>query len=184
MLAESYTFDDAAKTITVTMRKGIRFHDGSDCDADAIVWNYQEQVKNKRIGYLDQWGSIELKDKYTFVIHYTGSYNNQLKVAWLWSPPMYSKMAFITAGGTIPANSDIEKSKDWARLNVSGTGPFKQGEFIRDVSLRMDRNDDYWGGKPYLDHIMYYFILTRLPLPLRCRLEKRTYISALRLMTS
>jgi len=158
MLAESYTFDDAAKTITVTMRQVIRFHDGSDCDADAIVWNYGEQVKNKRIGYLDQWQSIEIIDKYTFVIHYTGSYNNQLKVAWLWSPPMYSKMAFITAGGTIPENSDIEKSKDWARLNVSGTGPFKQGEFIRDVSLRMDRNDDYWGGKPYLDHIMYYFI--------------------------
>ncbi len=157
-LAESFTFDDNAKTITIKMREGIKFHDGSDCDADAIAWNYEQQVMNKRIGYLDQWGSLEVKDKLTFVINYTGSYNNQLKVAWLWSPPMYSKEAFLTAGGTIPSGSDMEKSKDWARLNVSGTGPFKQGEFIRDVSLRMDRFDEYWGGKPYLDHIMYYFI--------------------------
>jgi peptide/nickel transport system substrate-binding protein len=152
-LAESYSFDDAAKTITVKMREGIRFHDGSDCDADAIAWNFEQQVMNKRIGYLDQWDGLDIIDKYTFVIHYKGDYNNQLAVAWLWSPPMYSKAAFVNAG-----DGDIEKSKDWARLNVSGTGPFKQGEFVRDVSLTMVRNDDYWGGKPYLDAIQYMFI--------------------------
>ena len=135
------------------MREGIRFHDGSDCDADAVAWNYEHQVANKRIGYLDQWDRLEVIDKYNFVIYYTGDYNNQLLNAWLWSPPMYSKEAFIKAG-----NGDIEKSKDWARLNVCGTGPFKQGDFQRDVSLTMVRNEDYWGGKPYLDAIEYLFI--------------------------
>jgi peptide/nickel transport system substrate-binding protein len=152
-LAQSFLIDDTAKTITIKMRQGIRFHDGSDCDADAIAWNYEQQVMNQRIGYLDQWDRLDVFDKYTFVIHYKGSYNNQLAVAWLWSPPMYSKAAFVNAGG-----GDIEKSKEWARLNVSGTGPFKQGEFIRDVSLTMVRNDDYWNGKPYLDAIKYEFI--------------------------
>jgi ABC-type transport system substrate-binding protein len=72
---------------------------------------------------------------------------------WLWSPPMFSKAAFVNAG-----NGDIEKSKDWARLNVSATGPFKQGDFQRDVSLKMVRFDEYHGGKPYLDAIQYTFI--------------------------
>ncbi len=152
-LAESYKVDDAAKTISVKMRSGIRFHDGSDCDAAAIAWNFEQQVANKRIGYLDQWDKLEVIDKYNFIIRYKGGYNNQLINGWLWSPPIYSKEAFIKAGG-----GDIEKSKDWARLNVSGTGPFKQGEFVRDVSLTMVRNDDYWGGKPYLDAIQYLFI--------------------------
>jgi peptide/nickel transport system substrate-binding protein len=152
-LAESFSFDESAQTINIKMREGIRFHDGSDCDAESIAWNYEQQVMNKRIGYLDQWDYLEIIDKYNFVIHYKGDYNNQLKVAWLWSPPMYSKAAFVDAG-----DGDIEKSKDWARLNVSGTGPFKQGEFIRDVSLTMVRNEDYWGGRPYLDAIVYYFI--------------------------
>ena len=152
-LAESYSFDDAAKTISVKMREGVRFHDGSDCDAEAIAWNFAQQVMNMRMGYIDQWGSLEVIDKYNFVIHYTGDYNNQLAVAWLWSPPIFSMEAFENAG-----NGDIEKSKDWARANVSGTGPFKQGELIRDVSLTMVRNDDYWGGKPYLDAIHYMFI--------------------------
>jgi ABC-type transport system substrate-binding protein len=152
-LAESYSFDDAAKTIHVKMREGVRFHDGSDCDAEAIAWNFEHQVMNQRIGYIDQWDRLEIIDKYNFVIHYKGDYNNQLAVAWLWSPPIYSKAAFENAG-----NGDIEKSKDWARQNVSGTGPFKQGELVRDVSLTMVRNDDYWGGKPYLDSIYYLFI--------------------------
>jgi peptide/nickel transport system substrate-binding protein len=152
-LAESFNVDVNAKTISVKMRQGIRFHDGSDCDANAVAWNFEQQVTNKRIGYLDQWDRLEVIDKLNFVIHYQGSYNNQLINGWLWSPPIYSKEAFIKAG-----NGDIEKSKDWARLNVSGTGPFKQGEFIRDVSLTMVRNDDYWGGKPYLDAIKYIFI--------------------------
>jgi len=152
-LAESYSFDDAAKTINVKMREGIRFHDGSDCDAEAIAWNFEQQVMNQRIGYIDQWDYLEVIDKYNFAIHYKGDYNNQLPVAWLWSPPIYSMAAFVNAG-----NGDIEKSKDWARQNVSGTGPFKQGELIRDVSLTMVRNDDYWGSKPYLDSIHYMFI--------------------------
>ena len=152
-LAESYTFDEAAKTITIKMREGIRFHDGSDCDAESIAWNYEQQLMNVRMGYLSQWESLEIVDKYTFIIHYTGDYNNQLAVAWLWSPPMFSMQAFLDAG-----DGDIEKSKDWARLNVSGTGPFKQGEFVRDVSLTMVRNDDYWGGMPYLDAVHYMFI--------------------------
>ncbi|MCX7911782.1 MAG: ABC transporter substrate-binding protein [Dehalococcoidales bacterium] len=152
-LAESYKIDENAKTITVKLRKGIKFHDGSDCDAEAIAWNYKYQTENKRVGYIDQWDYMEIKDKYTLIIHYKGDYNNQLLNAWLWSPPMYSKAAFEKAG-----NGDIEKSKDWARQNVSGTGPFRQYAFQRDVSLTMVRFDDYWGGKPYLDKIEYLFI--------------------------
>jgi ABC-type transport system substrate-binding protein len=152
-LAESVDVNDQKKTITIKMRKGIKFHDGSDCDAGAIAWNYEQQVANKRIGYLDKWGSMDVVDKYTLVIHYKGGYNNQLIMGWLWSPPIYSKEAFEKAGG-----GDIEKSKEWARSNVSGTGPFKLLEYKRDDHMTLVRFDDYWGDKPYLDRITYLFI--------------------------
>jgi peptide/nickel transport system substrate-binding protein len=152
-LAESVNFDYDKKVITVKLRKGIKFHDGSECNAEAIVWNYQQQVGNKRIGYLDQWKSIDIVDNLTFTISYTGNYNNQFLMGWLWSPPMFSKAAFEKAGG-----GDIEKSKAWARLNVSGTGPFKLAEYKRDDHLTLARFDDYWGGKPYLDELRYVFI--------------------------
>ena len=39
-----------------------------------------------------------------------------------------------------------------------GTGPFKFESFTPDVEIKYKRNDDYWGGKPYLDGIKYIFI--------------------------
>ena len=64
-LARSVDIDDQAKTITIQMRRGIKFHDGSDCDAEAIAWNYEQQVSNKRIGYISQFKSMRVIDKYT-----------------------------------------------------------------------------------------------------------------------
>jgi ABC-type transport system substrate-binding protein len=46
----------------------------------------------------------------------------------------------------------------WARGNFSSTGPFKFVEYQRDVKLVLERFDDYWGPKPYLDRIEYIFI--------------------------
>ena len=151
-LAESVDQDATAKTITVKLHPGIKCHDGSDFDADALMWNFQNQVERKRIGYLNQWVGMDKVDKTTVVIHYQGDYNNQLLAAWLWSPPMYSKGAWDKA---VSATGD---ASDWARNNFSGTGPFKLKEYQRDVKLVLERFDDYWGPKPYLDTVEWIFI--------------------------
>jgi peptide/nickel transport system substrate-binding protein len=150
-LAQSAVNDEKTQTITIKLRPGIKCHDGSDFDADAVVWNFNNQVANKRIGYISQFVSIEAVDKVTAVIHYTGGYNNQLINAWLWSPPMWSKGAWEAAGGG-------DKSLEWARSHFSSTGPFKLTEYKRDVDLTMVRFDDYWGPKPYLDAVKFIFI--------------------------
>ena len=150
-LAKSVDVDEAASTITIGLREGAKWHDGSDIDAESIAWNYNFQVQNERIGYLYQFESVEVVDKYTLVINYTGGYNNQLIMGWLWSPPMWSKAAWEAAGGG-------EASMEWARGNFSASGPFKLSEFARDDHLTLVRNDDYWGPKPYLDSITYRFI--------------------------
>jgi peptide/nickel transport system substrate-binding protein len=60
---------------------------------------------------------------------------------------MISPTAFEKAGG-----GDLEKSKDWARLNAVGTGPFRIVEFRRDVLIRYERNEHYWRkNRPYFD---------------------------------
>jgi peptide/nickel transport system substrate-binding protein len=151
-LAESVKQDDSAKTITVKLRAGIKCHDGSDFDADAMMWNFQNQIDRKRIGYLDSFVKMEKIDKVTMKIYYQGDYNNQLLASWLWSPPMYSK------GAWDKAVSETGEASEWARNNFSGTGPFKLLEYQRDVKLILERFDDYWGPKPYLDRIEFIFI--------------------------
>ena len=151
-LAESVVQDDNAKTITIKLHANIKCHDGSDFDADAMIWNFKNQVDRKRIGYIDSFVSIDKIDKVTAVIHYQGAYNNQLIAAWLWSPPMYSK------GAWDKAVSDSGDASDWARNNFSGTGPYMLKEYQRDVKLTLIKNPNYWGPKPYLDEVVWIFI--------------------------
>jgi ABC-type transport system substrate-binding protein len=150
-LAESVVNDEKTQTITIKLRPNIKCHDGSPFDADALVWNFENQVANKRIGSIDQFDSIKAIDNTTAVIQYKGGYNNQLAMFWLWSPPMWSKGAWEAAGGG-------EASMEWARSNFSATGPFKLQEYKRDVDMTLVRFDDYWGPKPYLDALKYIFI--------------------------
>jgi len=116
------------------------------------MWNFQNQIDRKRIGYLDSFVEIKKIDKVTVAIYYKGEYNNQLLASWLWSPPMYSKGAWDKA---VSAEGG---ASEWARNNFSGTGPYKLKEYQRDVKLVLERFDDYWGPKPYLDTIEWIFI--------------------------
>ena len=114
LLAESMEVGKDRKTMTFKLRKGIKFHDGSDFNAEAAAWNYQLYKDTKRLMFDDRIESIEVVDDYTLVLHIT-DYNNQFLFGLGWVP-MYSKAAWEKAGG-----GDIEKSKAWARSHCVGT---------------------------------------------------------------
>jgi peptide/nickel transport system substrate-binding protein len=151
-LAESVTVAPDEKSITFKLRKGIKFHDGSDFNADAVAWNYQLAKDTKSIQYNSKIVRIEVVDNYTVRLHIS-QYNNQLLYSYGWFP-ILSKQAWDKAGG-----GNVEKAKEWARSNAVGTGPFKLGEFKRDNYLRWVKNENYWQkGKPYLDGILVRYI--------------------------
>jgi peptide/nickel transport system substrate-binding protein len=151
-LAESMTVSDDGKSITFKLKKGIKFHDGSDFDAEAVAFNYQFAKDTHRLQFDDKLLSIEVVDPYTLRLNIT-NYNNMLIHSFGWVP-LFSKAAWDKAGG-----GDIEKSKQFARVNCVGTGPFKLAEFKRDVYIKWVKNENYWQkGKPYLDGIEVRFI--------------------------
>ncbi|MBQ7520684.1 MAG: hypothetical protein IJU12_10205, partial [Clostridia bacterium] len=43
-LAESFTVDADTLTLTIKLREGIKFSDGSDFNADAVIWNFDKMV--------------------------------------------------------------------------------------------------------------------------------------------
>ncbi len=151
-LAESVTVAKDLKSITFKLKKGIKFHDGSDLDAHVVAWNYQSAKDAKRLQYHDKLSRIEVVDDYTMRLHIT-RYTNQLIYSYGWLP-IFSKQAWDKAGA-----GNMEKSKEWARANVVGTGPFKLAEYKRDNYLKWVRNENYWqAGKPYLDGIYVRYI--------------------------
>jgi len=48
----------------------------------------------------------------------------------------------------------IEKYKEDIGRNPVGTGPFKFVKWIKDDQIIVERNDNYWGQKAYLDRII------------------------------
>jgi peptide/nickel transport system substrate-binding protein len=151
-LAESMTVAKDGKSIAIKLRKGVRFHDGSELNAEAVAWNYQLYKDTKRLQYERFVEKIEVANPYTVILRIT-RYNNLLRMGLGWVP-IYSKQAWDKAGG-----GNVEKSKEWARVNCVGTGPFKMAEHKRDNYIKWVKNEDYWQkGRPYLDAIQTRFV--------------------------
>jgi peptide/nickel transport system substrate-binding protein len=145
MLAESWDMDNTAKTITFHLRKGIKFHDGTDFDADAVKWNLDVRIARGAISGSDQVQSIDVVDKntvkVTFKVFSAINLISLTHVQFMYSPTAYK------------ANGD-----DWAKLHPIGTGPFKIVDAKVDAYAKFVRNDNYWNGKPYLDGIEFTVI--------------------------
>ncbi len=142
-LATAYKIDTNSKTITFTIRKGVKFHDGTEFNAEAVRWNWDNAIKSK---LASGWESVEAVGD-TVRVHYTAFENDFINRSASHSFGIISPTAFKKNG--------IE----WARWNPVGTGPFKFVKFERGSILSYRKNSDYWvKGKPYLDGIDYLFI--------------------------
>ena len=153
VLAEKVVEDPKKLTITFQIRKGIKFHDGSELDAEVARWNIQQVVDGKALPFSRYFKGLKVVDKYTLVIE-LNEYSNQLLPSWGWWSAMYSKAAWEKASG-----GDLEKGKEWARTNIVGTGPFILKEYKRDSHIIWVKNPNYWRkGRPYLDGIEVRYI--------------------------
>lgn len=153
VLAEKVVEDPKRLTITWYIRKGVKFHDGTELDAEVARWNLQQVLDAKAMPYSGYFKGMRVVDKYTLVMDLK-EYSNQLVPSWGWWSAMYSKAAWEKASG-----GNLEKGKEWARTHLVGTGPFMLKDFKRDVSMTWVKNPNYWRkGRPYLDGIEVQFI--------------------------
>ena len=153
VLAEKVVVDPKKLTITWHIRKGVKFHDGSELDAEVVHWNFQQLIDANALPYISYLKGMKVVDKYTLVME-LNEYSNQLMPTWGWWSAMYSKAAWEKASG-----GDLEKGKEWARTHIVGTGPFMLKEFKRDVHMIWVKNPNYWRkGRPYLDAIEVRYI--------------------------
>jgi peptide/nickel transport system substrate-binding protein len=144
-LATSWKVDMAKNTITLPLKKGVKFHDGTDFNAKAAKWNLDQMIKAKTVkGFV----SVDIVDDYTIRVNVEKYQNNFLN--------------FLSAsyGGAMVSPTHYEKTgADYAKWHPVGTGPFKFVNFERGSKLTYARWDGYWQkGKPYLDGMEYLFI--------------------------
>jgi peptide/nickel transport system substrate-binding protein len=151
-LATGYQYDATGMSLTITLRKGVKFHDGTDFDATAVKWNL-DKGKQFDQAKLASVKSIDVVDDYTVRLNLSKPDTQQIVNLATQAGLMMSPAAYEKAGST-----DEERSR-WAKANPVGTGPFKFVSWQRDVKAVFTKNNDYWQkGKPYLDGIEFTFI--------------------------
>ncbi len=144
-LMKSYEWADDYLSVTIHLQENARFHDGTAFTADVCKWNLEKHAEANMDG-MENVASMGIIDTNTMKIAIK-RYEN----TW------FSKLGGATGGMISPSwyNSKGAEYVDWHPV---GTGPFKFVEYKDKEYLLIERNDDYWGGKPHLDQIKYIFI--------------------------
>lgn len=149
-LAESWRLVDE-KTWEFKLRKGIKFHDGSEMTADDVLWSLDRPATivnspGKLDVFTKEIVAKKAVDKYTVQISTAGPY--PLMPVDLVAILIVSKKA--TQG---LSSDDFNQGK-----GMIGTGPFKFVSYQRDDRIELARNNDYWGEKPAWDKVTIRFI--------------------------
>jgi len=145
-LATGWEVTPDMKGMILTLRKGVKFHDGTDFNAEAVKFNLDLQLGIKTPG-LANVTSVDIIDDYTVRLNLT-QWDNAL---------VYSLAAM--EGMIISPTAVKLNGAEWAKSHPVGTGAFKFVEWKRDVSLTFEKFADYWQkDKPYLDGLEIIYI--------------------------
>ena len=140
--------DEGGKDWTVTLRRGVVFHDGSPFDADAVVVHYQRLLnpENKYRGRGDILPIQAVEKIDTYTVRFS------LEHSWL---PFLSVISDTRGlGATIPSPKSVAAgTQDRAPV---GTGPFMFKEWQSGDRFVVVKNPGYWDrGKPCLDGVVF-----------------------------
>ena len=147
------------KEATFELRKGVKFHDGSDWTAEVLAWNIDRWINEPKsvakglMGGIDWKAPTSVLNEHTLRLNLTG--------------PTPTLLQQFNNGNTYPmSKAAFEKmGPEQAGLNPVGTGPFKFVEWRKNDRVTVARNENYWmkdaAGQqlPYLDGLTYRLII-------------------------
>ncbi len=142
-LATSYEISPDLKSVIFNLREGVKFHDGTPFNAEAVKYNL-DLSRNGEWSNLKSITSVDIIDDYKVKVNFE-------KFDWAILDAMGMGM-----WGLIVSPTALEThTKEWSYTHPIGTGPFIFEKYDPDILLSYTRNDDYWGGKPYLDGVQF-----------------------------
>ncbi len=153
-LAESWEVAKDGSSITLNLRKNVKFHDGTPFNAEAVKYNLEAVLASKLTGssVLGVVKSYTIVNDNTLVMNLSG-FDYRLLTS------------LSTLVGMIASPTALRKPTtpdNIATLHMVGTGPFIFDGWKRDDFVKYKKNPNYWQpGKPYLDEISLNYIADR-----------------------
>ena len=172
-LSDSWTISPDGLTYTFKLKTGIKFHDGTDFNAEAVKFNFDRWL-NIPSAYVDlgytyyidtvigrgdtaKIASTAAPDPTTFVLTLKAP-NSAFLVTMTLTPFVISSPKALTDG---KASDPDFKNNTYAQGGTPaavGTGPFTFKEWVPADHVTLSKNPSYWNaaaGGPYLDSITF-----------------------------
>ncbi|MGM1062439.1 ABC transporter substrate-binding protein [Saccharothrix sp. Mg75] len=180
-LATKWESSTDGRTWTFTLKEGVKFHDDTDFNAEAVCYNFDRWYNQKGAGqsdavsqyWLDNFGgfadtpdkpslykSCAAKDAKTAVIELNEATSQFPSVLGFTSFSISSPAALKQYDAdNVVAAGDSFTYPAYANEHPTGTGPFKFSKFDKANNVvELVRNDGYHGGKPKLDKVVFRII--------------------------
>src|SRR5688572_18286657 len=150
-LAESWEVKEDGRVYIFHLRKGVKFHDGTDLNAEAVKWNFDRLLNPEenvitRSYFEPIIESVQVIDDYTLQISLKYPTNTLLPA-----------LAVYRVGFMIISPASYQK---WGRQDLphhpAGTGPFKLVRWEQNRVIELERNPHYFKkGFPCLDRLEF-----------------------------
>ncbi|MEJ9280297.1 ABC transporter substrate-binding protein [Ureibacillus thermosphaericus] len=153
-LAESWEVSEDGLTYTFKLREGVKFHDGTDFNAEAVVKNFErwKAGAEEKFYYYHSMFKADGEDIISEVIA-DGDYTVIFKLSRP-QAPFLKNLAMFSFG--IASPTALDQYGESFGDNPVGTGPFKFVEWKRNDSITLEKFEDYWQeGLPKLDKVIF-----------------------------
>ena len=178
-LAEKWRLSDGGKEITFSLRKGVKFHDGTAFDAEAVCFNFDRwsnmrgaAAQSQMIYYGDVfqgfaknegdasgapvYKSCAAKDDSTAVVT-LNKFKGAFPAAFTLTALSMSSPAALRKynADAVIQSGDSFTYGEYAQAHPTGTGPFKFQSYDQGSgTTTLVRNPDYWGDKAKVDKLI------------------------------
>lgn len=165
-LAEECVPNENATEWTCKLRQGVKFHDGTDFNADAVVFNFERwrftnhpyHFPSQVFEYYEEmWGGFD-DDSLITAVEKVDDYTVRFKLAAPLAPFLANLAMDMFAISSPAAIQKYGEKYGMPEVGYVGTGPFKFKEWVEGDHITVVANDEYWGGRPKLDEIVWRVI--------------------------
>jgi ABC-type transport system substrate-binding protein len=148
LLADDIQTSPDGLTIDVTLRKGVKFHDGTPFNAEAVVFNL-ERITDPNL-------TVPLGAPFEVIKSVTAKDESSVQIVLNQpSPGFLSALSVTTAGMISPASVTADGNTNENYQHPVGTGPYTFTDYVAGQSVKVTKFADYWGEKPYYDTVEF-----------------------------